>query len=308
MLAYSLAGLLEVGGVVISGLLTGSAIATTALGTLIPLLRDTRQLDTPLGSHVLAVGAVGEFGPILIVTLLLSATSNTLTEALLLVSFVALAVLAATLATGAVGRHWGYLERSLTTSSQLPVRLTVLTVFALVVIASDLGLDVILGAFAAGMLVQTVLKGRELEQFESKLDAVGFGLLIPFFFVTSGMAIDLDSLVESVGALLKVPLFLALFLVVRGAPVLLLYKRALPRPDRTALALFASTQLPLVVAITAIGVEQDKMHSSTAAALVGAAVLSVLIFPSLALARRAGSARPLPDPCPSRPLQPEPPH
>ena len=129
-LAYSLAGLLEVGGIVISGLLTGSAMATTALGTLIPLLRDTHQLDTPSGSHVLAVGAVGEFGPVLIVTLLLGATSDTATEALLLVAFVAVAVLAATLATGAVGRSWDFLERSLKTSGQLPVRLTVLSVFA----------------------------------------------------------------------------------------------------------------------------------------------------------------------------------
>jgi Kef-type K+ transport system membrane component KefB len=157
-----------------------------------------------------------------------------------------------------------------------------------VVIAADLGLDVILGAFAAGLLVQTVLKGREVEQFESKLDAVGFGLLIPFFFVTSGMAIDLDALLESPGALLKVLLFLALFFVVRGLPALLLYRRVLPESDRMALALFASTQLPLVVAITTIGVEHGEMRSSTAAALVGAAVLSVLLFPSLALARRRG--------------------
>ena len=134
-----------------------------------------------------------------------------------------------------------------------------------------------------------MLKGKELERFESKLDAVGFGLLIPFFFVTSGIALDLDSLVSSAGALLKLPLFLGLFLVVRGLPVLLLYRRELPRDDRAALALFASTQLPLVVAITAIGVEQGHMRSSTAAALVGAAVLSVLIFPSLALARGARS-------------------
>jgi Kef-type K+ transport system membrane component KefB len=291
-LAYSLAGLLEAGGIVISGLLTGSAMATTALGTLIPLLRDTHQLDTPSGSHVLAVGAVGEFGPVLIVTLLLGATSDTATEALLLVAFVVVAVLAATIATGAVGRSWDFLERSLKTSGQLPVRLTVLSVFALVVLAADLGLDVILGAFAAGLLVQTVLQGKELERFESKLDAVGFGLLIPFFFVTSGIAFDLDSLTSSAGALLKLPLFLGLFLVVRGMPVLLLYRRELPGADRTALALFASTQLPLVVAITTIGVEQGHMRSSTAAALVGAAVLSVLIFPSLALARRARAIKP----------------
>lgn len=252
-LAYSLAGVLAVTGVVLSDLLTGSAMATTALGTLIPLLRDTGQLETTLGRHVLAVGAVGEFGPILIVTLLLGATADAATEALLLVAFVALAVLATMIATGVVGRSWGFLERSLETSGQVPVRLTVLVIFALVVVAADLGLDVIVGAFAAGLLVQTVLKGREMEHFETKLDAVGFGLLIPFFFVTSGIALDLDSLLESAGALLKVPLFVGLFLVVRGVPVLVLYRRALAVADR--------------------------------AALVGAAVLSVLVFPSLALSR-----------------------
>ena len=296
VLAYSLAGALEVSGIVISGLLTGSAIATTALGTLIPLLRDTKQLDTPLGSHVLAVGAVGEFGPVLIVTLLLGATSDTATEVLLLVAFVAVAVLAATILTGAVGRSWHFLERSMGTSGQLPVRLTVLALFALVVLAADLGLDVILGAFAAGLIVQTVLKGKELELFESKLDAVGFGLLIPFFFVTSGIALDLDSLLSSPGGLLKVPLFLGLFLVVRGLPVLLLYRQTLAGADRKALALFASTQLPLVVAITTIGVEQGHMRASTAAALVGAAVLSVLIFPSLALNVRSRAAAAAPPP------------
>ncbi len=284
ILAYALATLLESAGVVISGLLTGSAIATTALGTLIPLLRDTHRLDTPLGSHVLAVGAVGEFGPILIVTILLGAKSSTVTEALLLVAFVVLSVIATTLATGAVGRNWNFLERSLNTSGQLPVRLTVLAVFALVVIAADLGLDIILGAFAAGMLVRTVLSGREVEDFESKLDAVGFGLLIPFFFVTSGMALDLASLVESPGALLKLPLFFLLFLIVRGGPVLVLYRRTLATAERRTLALFASTQLPLVVAITSIGVHEGEMRTSTAAALVGAAVLSVLVFPSVAIA------------------------
>jgi Kef-type K+ transport system membrane component KefB len=285
-LAYAIAGTLEAAGVVISGLLTGSAMATTALGTLVPVLRDTGALSTRLGGFVLGAGAMGEFGPVLIVTLLLSTQSDTAEQALLLCAFVVIALLAAALSSGAIRRHYQFLTTSLETSGQLPVRLTVLLLFALVVIASDLGLDVILGAFAAGVIVRLGLRGREVERFESKLDAVGFGLLIPFFFVTSGMGIDLDALTSSAGALLKLPLFLALFLVVRGLPALLLYRRELPRNERAALALFSATELPLVVAITHIGVDQGHMTTSTAAALVGAGVLSVLIFPAAALALR----------------------
>jgi Kef-type K+ transport system membrane component KefB len=285
-LAYAIAGTLEAAGVVISGLLTGSAMATTALGTLVPVLRDTGALSTRLGGFVLGAGAMGEFGPVLIVTLLLSTQSDTAEQALLLCAFVVIALLAAALSSGAIRRHYQFLTTSLETSGQLPVRLTVLLLFALVVIASDLGLDVILGAFAAGVIVRLGLRGREVERFESKLDAVGFGLLIPFFFITSGMGIDLDALTSSAGALLKLPLFLALFLVVRGLPALLLYRRELPRNERAALALFSATALPLVVAITHIGVDQGHMTTSTAAALVGAGVLSVLIFPAAALALR----------------------
>ena len=284
VLAYAIAGALAAAGIVLSGLLVGSAMATTALGTLIPVLRDAGRLDTRLGRFVLGAGAVGEFGPVLIVTLLLSTQADAPEQALLLAAFVVLAVLAAAISAGAVGRNWGFLERHLETSGQVPVRLTVLLLFGLVVIAADLGLDVILGAFAAGVIVRLIIKDREVEAFESKLDAVGFGLLIPFFFITSGMAIDLSALVSSARALIELPVFLLLFLVVRGLPALLLYRSELDSRERYSLALLSATQLPLVVAITTIGVDTGHMRASTAAALVGAGVLSVLIYPSLALA------------------------
>jgi len=142
---------------------------------------------------------------------------------------------------------------------------------------------VILGAFAAGVIVRLLLEGHELELFESKLDAVGFGLLIPFFFITSGMKLDVAALVGSARALIELPVFLGLFLLVRGLPALLLYRDVLSPAERHALALLSGTQLPLVVAITTIGVETGNMRASTAAALVGAGVLSVLIYPALAL-------------------------
>jgi Kef-type K+ transport system membrane component KefB len=158
--------------------------------------------------------------------------------------------------------------------------------FGLLTVAATLGLDVLLGGFVAGIITRMALRGREVEALESKLTAVGYGFLIPFFFVTSGIKFDLDSLLSSAGALLEVPLFLALFLVVRGIPALLLYRSVLAARERVALALFSATQLPLVVAITTIATEQGHMRSSTAAALVGAAILSTLIFPFVGLALR----------------------
>lgn len=282
-LAYSIAGLLEVTGVVWSGLLTGSALVTTAIGTLIPILRDERRLEGEFGRHILAIGAVGEFGPVMIVTLLLGATSSAGEQLVLMIAFVAIAVLTGMLATGSVTRWFEFVAERMENSGQLPVRLAVLLVFALVVIAGDLGMDVILGAFAAGMIMRLVIGERDAHIFDSKMEAVGFGFLIPFFFVTSGMNLDVAALFSSVGGLLKLPLFFFLMLLVRGLPELLFYRRVLPRSDHRPLALLASTQLPLVVAITSIGLENGNMRPSTAAALVSAAVLTVLVFPSLSL-------------------------
>jgi Kef-type K+ transport system membrane component KefB len=295
VLAYAFAGALAAAGVVLSGLLVGSAMTTTALGTLVPILRDADQLETKLGRFVLGAGAVGEFGPVLIVTILLSSNADAGRQVFLLVVFTVLAVLAAVISIRAVGRGWAFIERHMETSGQVPVRLTVLLLFGLVVIAADLGLDVILGAFAAGVIVRLLLEGHEVEIFESKLDAVGFGLLIPFFFITSGMTIDLAALVGSARAMLELPIFLGLFLVVRGLPVLLLYRDVLEPTERRALALLSATQLPLVVAITTIGVDTGHMRPSTAAALVGAGVLSVLIYPALGIntLRGARSSQPV---------------
>lgn len=283
VLAYAFAGLLEVSGVVVSGLLTGSALVTTAIGTLIPILRDENRLKGEFGKHILAIGAVGEFGPVLIVTLLLGATTGAPEQIGLLFAFVAIAVFTGLVATGSVSRWMDFVTQRMENSGQLPVRLAVLLVFALVVIAGDLGMDVILGAFAAGMIMRLVIGESDARVFDSKMEAVGFGFLIPFFFVTSGMNLDIASLFESVSGILKLPLFFALMLVVRGLPEMLFYRRVLPADELPPLALLASTQLPLVVAITTIGLDNGEMHPSTAAALVSAAVLTVLVFPSLSL-------------------------
>jgi len=285
LLAYGLAGALEAGNVIVSGLYTGSAMATTAIGTLIPILRDAGELRTRFGTYLLAAGASAEFGPIMLVTLVLS-TGHPLHEALILAFFVALAVLTGILAVRTAWRGWPLIERTFETSSQLGVRLAVVLVFGLVALATQLGLDLLLGGFVAGMIIRLALRGQELDIFDSKLTAVGYGFLIPFFFVTSGMAFNVDELFSDPVALLKLPLFVALFLIVRGTPAMLLYRRALPFRDRAALGVFCATELPLVVAITTLAQNAGDMRASTASALVGAAIISTLVFPLVGLRLR----------------------
>ena len=295
VLAYALAGALEAGGVVVSGLYTGSAIATTAIGTLLPILGDAGESRTRFGTYLLAAGAAAEFGPILLVTLVLS-TGHPLHEAVILVFFVALAVATGVLAVRTAWRGWPLIERTFETSSQLGVRLAVVLVFGLVALATQLGLDLLLGGFVAGMITRLALRGREVEVFDSKLTAVGYGFLIPFFFVTSGMGFNVDELFSDPTALLKLPLFVALFLVVRGIPALLLYRGVLALRDRTALGVFCATELPLVVAITTLAQNAGDMRASTASALVGAAIISTLAFPLLGLRLRRARPREPEDP------------
>jgi Kef-type K+ transport system membrane component KefB len=285
-LAYGIGGLLAATGIVVSTLFVGSAMATTAIGTLIPILRDSGELKTRFGTYLLAAGAAGEFGPILLVTLVLSST-NPLHEAVILIGFVFVALALALLSVRYAWRGWPALERTLEASSQLAVRVTVVLIFGLVLLAGELGLDILLGGFVAGMITRLALKGQELAVFESKLTAIGFGFFVPFFFIASGIEFDLAAL-GSLGAIGKLALFFVLFLVVRGAPAMLLYRAALGARDRAALAFYSATQLPLVVAITTIATDQGHMKSSTAAGLVGAAMLSTLVFPFVGLALRKG--------------------
>jgi Kef-type K+ transport system membrane component KefB len=294
-LAYGIGGLLAAAGVVVSFLYTGSAMATTAIGTLIPILRDNGELKTRFGTYLLAAGGAGEFGPILLVTLVLS-TTNPFHEAAILMAFVALALGLAILSVRYAWRGWPALERTFEASSQLAVRVTVVLIFGLVLLAGHLGLDILLGGFVAGMITRLALKGHELQVFESKLTAVGFGFFVPFFFVTSGIEFDLAAL-GSLGALAKLALFFVLFLVVRGVPAMLLYRNVLGARDRMALAFYSATELPLVVAITTIATDEGHMRTSTAAGLVGAAMLSTLIYPFVAMALRKDTLEgPLPQP------------
>ena len=284
ILAYAAVGVLHWVGLAVSILYTGSAIATTAIGTLIPVLSDSGELETPFGTYLLAAGAVGEFGPILLLTIVLS-TQSSVHSTLILLAFLAVALVVGVLAIKARRPTLRWLERTLEASSQLAVRWMLVLLFGLALLAYRLGLDLLLGGFAAGVIVRELLRGHELSGFDSKLSAIAFGLFVPFFFTVSGMTLDITAFASPAG-LLRTLLFCVLMLLVRGTPALILYRRRLDARSRRALALLSATQLPLVLAITALATAGGRMSPSIAADLVGAALLSTLIFPLLGLRMR----------------------
>ncbi len=290
--ALSFAAALEARGLVISDLLIGIALCTTAVGTLMPILRDSGELATPFGPFVLAAGAAGEFGPLLLMSILLTTGSTPIEVIALLIVFTLMSLGAGWLALRARPSHVIVtIEKTMRTSAQLALRMSLAVLFGLAYMAYELGFDVILGAFAAGLVVGLVTKGEEAEELRLKFEGIGFGFLIPIFFIVSGMNFDLDALFSSVSAILRLPIFLVLFLVVRGLPALLFYRGTLARNDRAALAFYTAAALPLVVAVTTIGLETDRMTPETAAALVGAAIVSVLVYPLVALGFRRRSER-----------------
>jgi Kef-type K+ transport system membrane component KefB len=279
-------------GIVDSGLIVGAALATTALGTLMPILRDAKELPTRFGAYAVASGAMGEFGPILLIALVLSSEERErgLSLALLLLFTVVIVAGAFVALKFRPPRLILLLQEKMHTSAQLPVRLAILVLACLVILARNLGLDAILGALAAGIVVALASRGEHGEALRHKLEGIGFGFFVPIFFVTTGLRFDLQALLSSQSALLQLPMFLGLFLVVRGLPALLA-RRELDVPSRIALALLSATQLPLVVAIAEIGVKSERIKEETAASLVGAGMTSVLLFPIAALTLRRLTVR-----------------
>ena len=285
---------LHVTGVIHATVLVALALTTTAMGTLMPILRDSGILDQRFGNYVVGAGAVGEFGPVVIVSIILAVEAGEAWHSALLFAFAAVVVATALVSLRAPpARVVRLVQTTMGTSGQLAVRLSILLVIALAVLASEFGLDVILGAFAAGIIVGIVIRGTDAREFAGKLDAVGFGFLIPIFFIATGMDYDLDGLFSDAASLVLVPGFTLLFLVIRGVPAELLYRRELAPGERRSLALFSAAALPLLVAITQIGLDTHTMRPEVAVSLVGAGMLSVLIYPLLALAvhRRAEGLR-----------------
>jgi Kef-type K+ transport system membrane component KefB len=276
---------------VLSWSLIGLALTCTALAVLMPMWRDTGVLDTTFGTHGMATGTIGEFGPIVLMGLLLT-DSDAGRTTVVLVLFAAVAVVAAVLASRPRSmRFLTTLRRHTHTSSQLPIRVTALVLVGLLWLASNFGVDVLLGAFAAGIVIRLGSVGLDVDAISGKLDGIGYGVLIPIFFVVSGMQLDISAAWHDPASLLRIPLFLAGFLVVRGVPVWLFYRKALETGQRLPFALFSATTLPLVVVIIELAEVAHLMEPATGAALEAAAILSVVLFPSAAyhlLDRRPG--------------------
>jgi Kef-type K+ transport system membrane component KefB len=279
-LAAALVGVLAAIGLVRAFVPVALGLTTTALGTLLPILRDNDMLGGRFGRYLLAAGAVGELFPIIAIALFLGASNKFVA----LVSLVAVGVLAVILSFAPRLIRGNRLERILRegegATSQTTVRFTVVLLLLLLVIASEFGLDVVLGAFLAGIVLRRWAPG-DVHALEGKLDALGYGFFIPLFFVSSGMTLDVRSIAEAPARLLA---FFVLLLLVRGVPALFLYRKDLPAVQRVQMMLLTATALPLLVALAEIGLRNGTMLRENAAALVGAGALSVLVFPTAAVA------------------------
>ncbi len=283
VLALAVGVVLHATGLVLDHVVVALCLTTTALGTLLPILHDAGVLHTPIGPSMLSVGAIGEFGPIVAVAVLLTNRDPRLTF-LLLALFVAVAVIAALLATQVhPPRVIALLRKHLNSTAQLPVRISVLLVILLVFLAEKLSLDVLLGAFAAGVVVRLFIQGEDSQPITNKLEAIGFGFLIPIFFIDSGIKFDLHALVHMPKVLLLVPVFTVIFLFTRGLPTWAFFRGVVTKVEARTLAVFSATGLPLIVVITTLGVSEHRMKPQNAAALVAAGMLSVLIYPLVGL-------------------------
>lgn len=282
------------------------ALTSTALGTLLPSLKDAGMLPGDVGSAVLRHGAFGELGPVVVMGLFLGSRGPLLSGMLLAVfALVALAVSLPTTWLRRDGSRLVHLIRlGSETTGQTPVRLTLLLLVTLTAVAADLRLESVLAAFAAGFILRRALRHGS-SRLESKLDGIGFGFLIPVFFVTSGMAINPAVLANHTWDLV---LFVVMILVLRGGPVYAATRfgrasSAMTMTNRQCLqvALYASTGLPIIVAVTALAVSSHHMTTTTASTLIAAGAVTVALFPLLAtviggseaLPKQATSARPL---------------
>ena len=276
----------RLGGEVRDGLLVGITLMSTSLGVLVPILNDAEETETYFGRLILAAGSLAELAPLVLLSVFFSASSqNPATELGLLAGFVALTAVVVVAAQRI--RAWGPLREVVRrlehTSSQLRVRLVITFALAFGVVAEHFGLAMILGAFLAGVIVRrTDESAASRQEFQGKLEAIGFGFLIPVFFVSTGVGLGVTSLFHSTRALVDVPVFLVALLAVRGLPALL-YARALGRTRAIAAGFMQGTSLTFIVVATTIGVQTGHQRASTAAALVVAGLLSVIIYPPVAL-------------------------
>jgi len=289
------AGLLYAIGLLHAPLLVALVLPTTAFGMLLPILRESGDLGTLFGRHVLGLAVAGELGPLVLASIVLAHQHHHLHETILTIVFFAVAI-------GAIIAAKRLRSRDLTAviagwmhdRSILPVRIALLILLGLVSLANELGMELVLGAYTAGMVIAMLVRDTRAEILENRLMSIGSGFFIPLFFITSGVEFDLPGLLTSVGSVARLILFCGGFFLIRIIPARL-YKAVLPEPDLLPLALLSSTTLPLVVAVTFLGVRSGDMLPENAQALVGAGVITVTVFPILAFILRAKSGGAQPD-------------
>jgi len=295
MLALLVAYGLQLGGQVRDGLLVGITLVSTSLGVLVPILHDAGQTETIFGRMIMAAGSLAELAPLVLLSVFFSASSkNPGAELGLLAGFVGLTAVIVVVTQRV--RVWGPLRevvhRLENTSAQLRVRLAITFALAFSAVAEHFGLATILGAFLAGVIVRrTDETPASQEEFQGKLEAIGFGFLIPVFFVSTGVGLDITALFHSTRAIILVPVFLVALLLVRGLPALL-YVRVVGRTHAIAAGFMQATSLTFIVVATVIGVQTGHQRTSTAAALVVAGLLSVVIYPPIALRMLISPGRP----------------
>jgi Kef-type K+ transport system membrane component KefB len=305
-IALVVAGALKAGGLVDAPLLVAITLAATSLGVLIPVLKDAGESSSTLGQLVIAAGSIADFSAIILLSIFFTGEGGTGATLLLIASLLALAAVVLVAVRGA--------ERSLTiradllrlqdTTAQIRVRGAMVLLVGFAAVAESLGLEAILGAFAAGAIL-TLLDHDDVmthPQFRRKLEAIGFGFFIPVFFVTTGVRYNLDALLSNSSTLVMVPLFLVALLAVRGLPALV-YRGVLGARKAAIAGLLQSTSLPFIVAATAIGLDLGVIDAATSAALIAAGLLSVVIFPAAGLALLpSGGAAPAPPVAEDTPL------
>jgi Kef-type K+ transport system membrane component KefB len=294
-IAVLIGQLLSASGLVETPLLVAIILSATSLGVIVPVLKDVGELDTRFGQLVLAAASIADFGGVILLSLFFSGESGPASTAILLSAFLGLLALAFVVVRSAERsrRVEDDLLRLQDSSAQIRVRAAMVLMIAFVALAEGLGLELILGSFAAGALLSLLDRDRRVTHpsFRTKLEAMGFGLFIPVFFVTSGIRFDLDALLDDPANLAMVPIFLAALAVVRGLPAVL-YRGFVGRRRAAIAGVLQATSLPFIVAATAIGMELGAIDAAESSALIAAGLLSVLIFPltGLTLLKRAMAA------------------
>jgi Kef-type K+ transport system membrane component KefB len=287
LLALVITNLLDLANVIDSEIAVSIALTSTALGTLLPILKDSGMVTTPIGAAVLRHGAVGELGPVIAIAVLLGVRGPVIS--IFALALFALICVIVSVPSARLRRDTSQLLHLIRlgaeTTGQTTVRLTMLLLVSLTAVAVAFDIDTVLAAFAAGFILRLSLpEGNDV--LETKINGLAFGLLIPVFFVTSGMAIDPEAIAEEPWVFVVV---LVLILLVRGGPVFLVTRYspdaegpAFDTRQSLGVGFFAATGLPIIVAVTSVAVSNGQMTATNASVLVAAGAVTVLLFPMTA--------------------------